>query len=524
MDLHYHPALSNYDILLNIFEQFRLRGNSSATSRHTLAACARVCKTFSDPALSILWRRIDSLLVLLKLLEPTLRRVGGKQNEPYCLHGELLPTQFSRFQKHASYIRTTDLADTSNLIDPTVFMYLAHLNHGRPILPALQQFSWFQSIPVTAQLTSIVPKSLRDLYLHLGHRNGGMSDKAFTTQIIALLRLLTLELPFLETLAVFGDCHPSYIFPIAGFHQLCSLVLERWRYPLTFHQPKGLSGLERSSDLIEATKLITTTGAALATISTPARFQTLEELEVLTDLEEGTVLFAIMSAPMLRSLDLTFRSCVESKKFRRFLDFVCPKLTSCSHITLDVRLSHDAESQLLMYILTPLLMLKDLQSIAVHVPSFPPDLSLSDQDISHLAMAWPRAKAITLDYHCSSPPPLSSLIHFAQHCPDLKSLSLSRMDFSLAANSQQSYPMLSHGLIRLNIYQYRPITEPLAAAQFLDRIFPNLDSKLFRTPLVYIKGDDTWPALVDSLDALKSARECESVQKAAADRNLDSSK
>ncbi|OBZ70830.1 hypothetical protein A0H81_09453 [Grifola frondosa] len=141
----------------------------------------------------------------------------GMHDEPYCLHGELLPTQFSRFQKYASYVQAVCFADTSGLIDPTVFMYLAHLNHGRPILPALRQFPWFQSIPVSVQLMSIIPRFLRKLHLELDVRNGGMSDKVFTTHAAALLRLLTLELPFLEILTVSGDSHPSYIFPIANF-------------------------------------------------------------------------------------------------------------------------------------------------------------------------------------------------------------------------------------------------------------------------------------------------------------------
>lgn len=42
--------------------------------RATLASCARVCRTFTDQALDVLWHTLDHLLPLLCIL-PTFRRV-----------------------------------------------------------------------------------------------------------------------------------------------------------------------------------------------------------------------------------------------------------------------------------------------------------------------------------------------------------------------------------------------------------------------------------------------------------------
>ncbi|OBZ70812.1 hypothetical protein A0H81_09452 [Grifola frondosa] len=256
-------------------------------------------------------------------------------------------------------------------------------------------------------------------------------------------------------------------------------------------------------------------------ISTPARFQTLEKLEVLTDLEQGTLLFAIMSAPMLRSLELTFSEKLRIKQFRRFLDLVCPKLTSCSHLALHVRLSRNRDPQSLMYILTPLLMLKDLRTISASVTTSP-GLSLSDQDIIDLAVAWPRAKVIELDYEYSSPPLVTSLVHFAQHCPDLTSLTLPCMDFSLVSISKRDYPILSHGLIRLDIGEYCSIPDPVAAALFLHCIFPKVESELFGINYS-IEVPDCWSVFINTLDALKFARERESVRQAPSNYNSNSS-
>lgn len=57
---------------------------SSSNSRRTekdghcaLARSARVCKVFADPALDVLWRELDDLLVLLRILPPF---------QPYTAH------------------------------------------------------------------------------------------------------------------------------------------------------------------------------------------------------------------------------------------------------------------------------------------------------------------------------------------------------------------------------------------------------------------------------------------------------
>ena len=48
-----------------------------ASCRSTLAACARVCRGFSDPALDARWRVLDDVVVLLKILPHTASRPGG---------------------------------------------------------------------------------------------------------------------------------------------------------------------------------------------------------------------------------------------------------------------------------------------------------------------------------------------------------------------------------------------------------------------------------------------------------------
>ena len=64
-------ALRLFEILLLIFEHVSPPEDDSSepnSARQTLAAAARVCKAFSEPALIVLWRRIDTLAPLVRLL------------------------------------------------------------------------------------------------------------------------------------------------------------------------------------------------------------------------------------------------------------------------------------------------------------------------------------------------------------------------------------------------------------------------------------------------------------------------
>ena len=91
-------ALRCRDIQLEIFEQMSvpwfeddpfntLEYSPSVITpwRHTLASSARVCRAFSELALDILWRTLDDIGVLFKIL-PSLTRTGDMSHHWVCLH------------------------------------------------------------------------------------------------------------------------------------------------------------------------------------------------------------------------------------------------------------------------------------------------------------------------------------------------------------------------------------------------------------------------------------------------------
>ncbi|KAL1945271.1 hypothetical protein VTO73DRAFT_2122 [Trametes versicolor] len=120
---------------------------SSSNSRRTekdghcaLARSARVCKVFADPALDVLWRELDDLLVLLRILPPF---------QPYTAHyfsilEDISPTQWIRFQSYARRVRAIhkpDFESVAGAVDKMAWTVLERLCDGQPLLPHLRDLS-----------------------------------------------------------------------------------------------------------------------------------------------------------------------------------------------------------------------------------------------------------------------------------------------------------------------------------------------------------------------------------------------
>ncbi|OBZ70535.1 hypothetical protein A0H81_09461 [Grifola frondosa] len=217
-------------------------------------------------------------MVLMRLLEPSLTRVEGGHddaNKPYVLSGELLPGQFARFQQYARYVRIVDAL--YDRVDFTVFVHLSHLNHGRPILPALQNLTWLRTSVTTPELPFIVPRYLRTLVLMLDEVAAPLIESLFVSISSELTPLLDLS-------------------PISAFKFLRSLDLGAWSF-LDFHFLQQLSCMQNLSFLRAGALNIAPASGAIPAIG---EFQALESLSLYSDVHQSTTLFSIISFPVLR--------------------------------------------------------------------------------------------------------------------------------------------------------------------------------------------------------------------------------
>ncbi|TEB28691.1 hypothetical protein FA13DRAFT_1735515 [Coprinellus micaceus] len=152
-------VLSNRDILTLIFETFLPPASCppEKATRGFLHRLALLSRPFSGAALDCLWKDLDSLLPLVRLLDPLVFVEDGVYYPSGSISG-LSDT----FSKYASRVRSLHiLEETStvrpNRVDPSVYLFLTQFLNGKPLLPGLgtihfetvddPSFSW-QTLPV----------------------------------------------------------------------------------------------------------------------------------------------------------------------------------------------------------------------------------------------------------------------------------------------------------------------------------------------------------------------------------------
>ncbi|KAH9917055.1 uncharacterized protein B0H18DRAFT_43951 [Fomitopsis serialis] len=148
-------ALSLDEILRLIFEHVYAVGDSTAKpaqgvdkpiviARQTLARCARVSQTFCSAALAVLWRNLDDLVPLFRLLglspvTPGYAYVIHKREERELVNvvdvsGHLERQQWARFQHFARLIRRVALVRIHGDTDLTTKQHIDSLDDSRLIV------------------------------------------------------------------------------------------------------------------------------------------------------------------------------------------------------------------------------------------------------------------------------------------------------------------------------------------------------------------------------------------------------
>ncbi|OAX36031.1 hypothetical protein K503DRAFT_330903 [Rhizopogon vinicolor AM-OR11-026] len=138
-----HPVLLSLDILPEIFTHFLPDSSSDARSQESLAALARTCKTFYEPAMDLLWadtgnRGINPLLGCVTRLQPLMYRVCGESIN-FCSR-DLEPLsghEACQFLRHASRVRSLRIRTDEH------FHLLKILPIETCVFPRLLQLYWY---------------------------------------------------------------------------------------------------------------------------------------------------------------------------------------------------------------------------------------------------------------------------------------------------------------------------------------------------------------------------------------------
>ncbi|KAI0359494.1 hypothetical protein OH77DRAFT_1472733 [Trametes cingulata] len=504
-----HRALSNPDVLSHLFLKmvqdleenddigFAQRLQLEAELRATLLRCALVCRAFCDPALTALWWRLDNLVPLLRLLScfvPTkVKRntsgEGPRDETLYLLKGELCPKEWERFCHYARRVRVFNHPKNAS-VTPHIVSQLSKWNNGAPLLPGMKDLTWLPASPTDTSALLLGTESLESLHIVLDcielpdeyqwisrhekmellrdplSRNTGdkQIEKMLVTYSECTPRLKTLELPI--------SVHPLCLAPVARFTHLTALHL-----PETPFDARLIRDIASNLKILE-TLMIDVLLTPYEPDASIVGFRHLSTLDVTGSATDLTRLFKMIN-PLreLRALVLTFPNGIPelTQTYRRPLEVLkecghAPALASCK-LSISTRWN---TSDTVAQLLEPLLSFPTLEHVSLQAGLC--GYQVTEGDLERMARAWPKLESLALKWNAKAggtTPPLRALAHFAQHCPDLRTLILSHID-TYAPLPPEPYKVRPHGLLHIfTLHSYR-VKDPKAIGKYVSALFPNI--------------------------------------------------
>ncbi|KAJ7159538.1 hypothetical protein C8R46DRAFT_1354245 [Mycena filopes] len=186
-------CLRNADILEEILDHLPSGGDREDLQAHrrSLLWIALTCKDFSPSAVKFLWRRLDNLLPLLRLL-PAFAITDGT----YRVTRGLQTPEWECFNRHAALVQEIIHEDIPNTIqiDPSVYLHLAFRNSV--VLPNFRSLALRPAArPSASEVLIYVHSPLQTIELEGGHAMSTEMVACFSVQL-TLRRLILVAQPF----------------------------------------------------------------------------------------------------------------------------------------------------------------------------------------------------------------------------------------------------------------------------------------------------------------------------------------
>ncbi|KAH9924531.1 uncharacterized protein B0H18DRAFT_1119868 [Fomitopsis serialis] len=491
--MSHHRALQLHEVLTLIFEHIHPGGKDEDSLRvvdrfdnySALARSAQVCKTFSEPALQVLWTSIPTFAILVRLLscchrtELEILNDNGFWARPpryaYVLRGRIQPAEWARFQYYTRFVRRCREDPDTAVIDPSVYAYLFRYNDAKPLFAGLQHVHFSQEHANDTSLLAFLTPSLHHLtfqILTIEDQKHGIDPLVTDYALETLLSEVVSTATSLEELTLVGVRHWQSVAPLVNCQELQHLSL----YDTS---PIGKSMRDVLSILTHIPRLrsleIQCNRAMCSQDHRGGRlcFPHLTKL-VAGGFEDSVgLLFANTTLPRLQTLRLALEFREQESIIGRFirdsnLADIAPELRSLCFTTRSWSPTATPEGAIsLLDLFKPLLALKQ-----IHEFMFSPRLirpHFSDDDACQITEAWPKLRKFWLEIAPSSVrPSLHTLLLFAQNCPDLEKLSIPSIRH--IGDLPETTALHSHRLVTLDVYIHGVDRERLN--HFLSSLFP----------------------------------------------------
>ncbi|TFK49368.1 hypothetical protein OE88DRAFT_1736992 [Heliocybe sulcata] len=471
-----HQALVLPDLLREILShlQVQKRWNDTADTkreRQHLIWVALTCKAFLDPALDVLWFRIDSLTPLLKLLDGF--RWAG---DFYVIGGPLPPENLLRFNRYAESVRELEYR-RDEYIHPSIFHRLL-VTRRAPLLPGLRVLQWEDADSSSLEPFFLLSPSLERVEIKLAYsRTVIPDDHAFQ----AFMYALEDTAPFLQHFSFSGTLRHNYLQSLPRFATLRSVKLVG-KAPLAESEiPVALTtpNMYYSFSILEHLTSLDIDVDGLQTFYDLHyyQFRALRYLRLSGHLNIIMSTLATVSTGQLECLELYFSNTKPHDLPTLFVKIAhrFPRLGALKVHAATPSWRQPVEQLPFANVLGPLLSLSLLEDVNLELENVA--LVIDDENMAALAAAWPLLQSFSCHYSVVSSsisPTLWCLFAFIYHCPSLLSLSIHVRMSMPAANGWQ--PSSVHGLKMIDLLEWPgDYIDVAQTAMILDSLFPKLD-------------------------------------------------
>ncbi|TFK83239.1 hypothetical protein K466DRAFT_529217 [Polyporus arcularius HHB13444] len=492
-------ALECRDILTEIFEAMSaiydedIFTGADGPWRSDLASAACVCRAFTEPALAVLWRSLDDVQPVFRVLPSFIRQESGLAYE-WLITEEVTPDQWARMQWYASRVRELHGLDAFKSMHSSVWAFLEGVRGNRPLLPNLRRLTAVLSIEDPSVLMRILSPSLHEVKLAFAFTESLSSGEVTgvdASAVGSVIQVVPSRVPHLRDLSVRGclqSLSSSYLTSLHRFQQLRTLDM-LWS-SIAFDS-KALNIVSQMSSLtvLEVEISLQTTSDSTEELLLAGDFSSLTQIHIGGSLADLVRFFAATRLKNLRELSLTLPSAPSEQaihdSFVRITAEVSPSLTNVNLYFTSRHIS-PSPSFSASRIFRSLLRFSQLTEFNVEFDcaQYPP--IFDDDDAAAFAAAWPE-----LSYFRFWPsslrlcrPTISGLVEFARHCPRLEDIHLPSLDVASLPPPASIPALARHSMRRLYI---EPLvgasqTNLLELAVILDRLFPNLQAPRSATP------------------------------------------
>ncbi|RPD58016.1 hypothetical protein L226DRAFT_614998 [Lentinus tigrinus ALCF2SS1-7] len=457
-----HKVLYNSDLLHEIFSHLHLPKSDPEPSieEATLASAAQVCKTFTDPALAVLWESLSTLLPLWLLLEPLQLLEQESGPAKYILTDEISAANWSRFRHYAALIREVCFDKyTEARIDQSIWPHLIAQAGGElNLLPRLRSLSYLVFDPYQTSILLFLSPTLRKLIFYSAWypQNWGPIERQ-EAAVNMLIRAACTNCPQLDDLKLSMLEFPGPLRVAAeGLkHRLRKLELGM----LQISDAATIQALANISTLEQLHKIHVN---FLHTQHLSIRgFRALKEVSIICDAPEDVSKFLACIVSPLESLGIS--SSTPSMSWRQEVKVI--ELSVFATSLLDLRNIEDAS-----------LLVRDRE------------FSITSFSFKPLTEAWPRLTSFSFDGHKhTSRTPLPAHALFAKHCLSLHTLCLPSLNdrsmFTTAIDPGPLPPQPTLERLSFCCIERMQISDPETTGRAIWRLFPYLDVDACRASL-----------------------------------------